>query len=794
MKIIRKIALTELQALFYSPIAWLILIVFTFQASMTFTDLYGGYVRNQEMNRSVGNLTFYIFGGVAGLFTVVQGYLYLYVPLLTMGLMSRELSSGSIKLLYSSPVKNSQIILGKYLSMMVYGLVLIAILFVYALWACVIIESVDFPLILSGLLGLYLLICAYAAIGLLMSSLTSYQVVAAICTLAVLTVLNFVSRFGQSIDFVREITYWLSISGRASEFINGLICSEDVLYFIIVSVLFLTLSILRLKAIRQKTRWQESITKYISVFLLAMLLGYITSRPAFMGFYDATHTKQRTLTESSQKIIKQLKGGLKMTVYVNALDGNIWSGLPSSRKWDIERFSQYIRFKPEMDIKYVYYYTNPGGGALERRYPGLTDSQMVGKISKAADVDSMMFMPPEEINKIIDLSSEGYRFVRLLERDNGQKTFLRMFDDAIGYPSETEISAALKRLVMDLPRVGFLSGHGERDYNNDGDRGYYRFSQDKPFRYALINQGFDFEEVTLSANIPSNINILVIADMRHSLTVEEQARLDAYVARGGNLLIIGEPRRQEVMNPLVAPFGVQFMPGQLVKRVGAVKETKEESGAVYIPEGTTYFPEQQRASGDNFQADLIISNVTKEGGELSYIFERIRNREQVITMPGCVGLAYEENPEFQITPLLVSDTLDSWNELETTNFIDDTVRINPAIGEEARSYPTGLALSRLVKGKEQKIVILGDADCLSNAEMSRRRTRIMAANYNMIMAAFFWMSDNEVPIDVRRPIPPDNKLHTTGDGVKVGKWILTGIFPLLLIAGCLFIWLRRRGR
>ena len=74
-----------------------------------------------------------VFAGWRGMFTAMQQYLYLYIPLLTMGLMSRELNSGSIKLLYSSPVTNTQIILGKYLSMMIYNLVLPSILYLLPL-------------------------------------------------------------------------------------------------------------------------------------------------------------------------------------------------------------------------------------------------------------------------------------------------------------------------------------------------------------------------------------------------------------------------------------------------------------------------------------------------------------------------------------------------------------------------------------------------------------------------------------------------------------------------------------
>ena len=108
--------------------------------------------------------------------------------------------------------------------MVIYGLVLIGILCVMIIFNLFTIENMDYGLVFTGLLGIYLLICAYAAIGLFMSCLTSYQVVAAIGTLALLAALNFVGGMWQGIDLIRDITYWLSISGRADELIAGLIC------------------------------------------------------------------------------------------------------------------------------------------------------------------------------------------------------------------------------------------------------------------------------------------------------------------------------------------------------------------------------------------------------------------------------------------------------------------------------------------------------------------------------------------------------------------------------------------
>ena len=125
---IRNIARTELQMLFYSPIAWLILIVFAIQSGVLFSEQFSRLVNNQAMGYGITGSSLRIFASWNGVFTSIQGYLYYYIPLLTMGLVSRELSSGSIKLLYSSPITNIQIIVGKFVSIMVYGAIIMGIL------------------------------------------------------------------------------------------------------------------------------------------------------------------------------------------------------------------------------------------------------------------------------------------------------------------------------------------------------------------------------------------------------------------------------------------------------------------------------------------------------------------------------------------------------------------------------------------------------------------------------------------------------------------------------------------
>lgn len=770
MKQALRIARTELQLLFYSPIAWLILIVFTIQASIVFTGALEGLVNIKELGYKLNGITLDLYTDPwRGFYSMLLGYLYFYIPLLTMGMMSRELSSGSIKLLYSSPISDAQIIFGKFMSIAAYALLMTGIVFLFTLYGVFVVDKFDFSATLTGLLGIFLLICAYGSVGLFMSSLTSYQVVAAMGTFAIFAVLNYTNQLWQDVPFVRDIMFWLSISGRTNEFIGGIISSEDAIYFITVIGLFLGLSIFRFRAIRQKTRPSVSLGRYMLVIGSAVVIGYVSSRPALMYFYDATRTKLRTLTKASRDIVSKAKGGLTITTYANALDEDrmLWMGMPRAELDDMRRFREYLRFKPEIKMNYVRYYAKGNNEqSLNQRYPDLNDKRRMGKIAQTYGVDSALFLPINQLGNIKEtLAGEHFRYVKVFKRDNGQQSVLRVFDDPMLFPSEAEISAAIKRLVTTLPKVGFVEGHGERDCIKEGDRDYNKFAKENTFRYSLINQGFDFEQLSLDRELPAYVSILVIADVKTALPELHMQHLKQYIDRGGNLLIAAEPKRQGTMDTITTLFGVHMMEGRLVK------------------------PNKE------YQADLLFTHPTKQAGDLAGAFHFIQKNKQVVVMPSTVGLQYSAAAAngFTATPLLVTDSAGAWNELETVDFVDDSAVFNHAAGEtEAINTATAVALSRKVGEKEQKVIILGDADCISNGELSRSRKDIMSGNFMLIVGAFNWLSNYDAPVDVTRPPFTDNDIRIGKTGFRVTKIAFTGILPGVMLISYLVIWLRRR--
>ena len=758
INMIWTIAKTELQTLFYSPIAWLVLVVVAIQVGMGFVGEFGRILEYQDTGYNNTGFSLRLFGE-QGIFRALKGNMYLYIPLLTMGLISRELSNGSIKLLYAAPVNNVQIVLGKYFGILIFDLLLICIPVLYVIFGACTIENFELGAVLAGLLGLFLLICTYSAVGLFMSTISSYQIVVVICTVTLLGVLQAVGTMWQDIEFIQELTYWLSMSNRTTELFRGLICSEDVLYFVLVSSFFVVLTILRLQAVRQKMNWGLAWIRYVGVFVITLLLGFLTTRPWFMSFYDATHTKSNTLTPVSQEILSKLDGGLTITAYNNILDSkNNSLTVPSFKTFDKYRFKQYWRFKPEIKLKYVYYYDQVG---MDVNAPKIAASELREQMIQAAKywkMDTNVFLRPEEIRQKENLSAEGNYFLRVIKRENGQKTVLRTFDDNFSIPSEKEISAALLRLAAKVPKVALLQGHGGRDYQNPGERGYSRFSGDIRCRDALINNGFDVTGVGLDRSIPEDVDILIISDLKSSLEAGEMENLKRYIESGKNLVVLGDVKRQEVMNPIVELFGVTFLPGQLVK------------------------------TNSYATADLIVARARDDiRSSAPFFYPRMQ-----VVLPGCVPLSYVSDKGYKVMPLFTCDS--SWNELTTTNFIDDTVRCDESKGEKIQNYPAVLALSRQVDGKEQKILVLGDADCISNGELERWRTNIFSKNSWFVTSMFQWLSDGRAPLDVSRPRYQDDRILLAMDNLPLFKILFQWVIPGILLLAGLFIWIRRRGK
>lgn len=756
--------------MFYSPIAWFLMIVFFVQCALAYTYHLGSNARTQELGgiglEYMTQLTERIFGAREGLFSSVMEKLYLYIPLLTMGLISREINGGTMKLLYSSPVRVRDIIFGKFLAMMIFSLMLVCIVGIFLVAGEFQIVSADTGMLFTAALGFYLLLCAYSAIGLFMSCLTTYQVVAAVATFIMIGILSYIGRLWQGIDFIRDLTYFLSLTGRTEKMLFGLLTTKDVLYFVIIIYIFLGLSIYKLKSGRESKPALVKIGRYVFILVSALLVGYVSSRPSLVGYWDVTRGKSRTLTTATQKIIKELGDEpIEVTTYVNLLENHYYYGLPESRNYDLARWEPYMRFKSNIDLKYVYYYDSAYLDTWTfkmKENEGKTLKQLADANAKNVDLKLSMFKTPEEIHKIIDLKPEYNRFVMHLKYKD-RSTFLRIYDDNMVFPSETETSAAFKRLLAaKLPKIAFLTGDLERNIGKTGNREYKIITTMTTYRYALVNQGFNVDTVSLTTqDIPADISTLVIADPRSALSPETVTKIQSYIDKGGNILIAGEPGKQAILNPLLQKLGVQLMDGAIVQK------------------------------SKDFSPDLVLPNISAWASTFTKPLAKQYKDSLPVSMSGATGLTYTDTSGFEVKPLLMTNG-ESWIKKDKLVVDSADIVFSAANGDVMKSVPTAISLTRKINGKEQRIIVTGDADFISNAEL--QRFNIKNANFIFNTALFSWLAYNEFPIDTSRPDALDTRVKVTPDQVDVFKIIFVWIMPALLLAVGTVLLIRRKRK
>ena len=233
MNNILAIAHKELKAYFASPIAYVVIGLFALIFGWFFYVPLSFFNR-QSMQMSMG------MGGtmninqmlVAPVLSNVSVILLFVLPMVTMRTYSEEKRSGTIELLLTSPVTDTQIILGKFLgAMSLYAAMLavtaihLGLLFLYG--------NPEWKPILTGYLGLLLMGGCFIALGLLISSLTRNQIVAGMITFAVFLMLWVINWIGSFVGpTAQAVLAHLSITDHFDDFQRGIIDTKHLVYYL----------------------------------------------------------------------------------------------------------------------------------------------------------------------------------------------------------------------------------------------------------------------------------------------------------------------------------------------------------------------------------------------------------------------------------------------------------------------------------------------------------------------------------------------------------------------------------
>ncbi len=228
------IAKREFRSYFDSPLAYVVICVSFLLLGVFFFMYRGGFWQVDQA--TLQNMFEYVPWGLS----------VLVIPVVTMRLLAEEKHAGTLEMLITLPVKDSDVILGKYLGAL--GLVLVVVLatLLYPLimfkwpWD---LGALDMGPVLSGYLGLILFSAAATAIGLLISALTDSQAIAFFITFPVLLGLLLIGTFaGTMSGWYGDVLSYVSFQSRLEGFTRGLIDTRAVVYFLSVTGLALVVA------------------------------------------------------------------------------------------------------------------------------------------------------------------------------------------------------------------------------------------------------------------------------------------------------------------------------------------------------------------------------------------------------------------------------------------------------------------------------------------------------------------------------------------------------------------------
>jgi ABC-2 type transport system permease protein len=242
---ILTIAMRELKNLFLSPLAWAILAVLQLIMAYLFLSQLDTFMTLQPRLAGIEGAPGVTDIVVAPVMQTV-GFLLLFIaPALTMRVFSDEKRNRTLTLLLSAPVSMTEIVLGKFLGMALFFVLLLLMLTAMplSLYAG---TTLDAGKLAAGLLGLALLLSAFAAVGVFMSSLTEQPVIAAISTFGLLLLLWIIDWSGNAREQVTGLFHYLSLQTHLESFLKGIFSTEDLLYYLLLIGMFLILSIRRL--------------------------------------------------------------------------------------------------------------------------------------------------------------------------------------------------------------------------------------------------------------------------------------------------------------------------------------------------------------------------------------------------------------------------------------------------------------------------------------------------------------------------------------------------------------------
>jgi ABC-2 type transport system permease protein len=466
----------------------------------------------------------YGYAGLDSLFSTAP-YLFMFlVPAITMRSLAEERREGTFELLLTRPLTDIQIVLGKYFAgvlVVLFALVptLVYYFSVYTLGTPQ--GNIDTGAVTGSYIGLFLLGAAFAAIGLFASSVTKNQVIA--FTIAVFLCFFFYSGFDSLSGLLSLQNLGISGLGITQHYQSvsrGVLDTRDLAYFLILSTLFLWLTLFVLHR-QLKKKFINS--TFLSVLGLIIVFG-VFSNWAFIRF-DFTKEKRFTISNISRRVMDGLQQPVKVTVY---LQGDNFPGgmkrLQTSVKDMLTDLQAYSNQKLQFE------FTDPLKGlSQDQQKQAFEDLQ-----SRGIEAQNLSVKTDDGVSQKIIFPFAQVTYgdksipVKLLQsQSNMNLSPDEVLNNSIQNLEYAFTSAIKKVTTGGKQRIGFTEGHKELTDLQLNDA------------MQSLADGYMVGRVNLST-IPFDslrkLSLLIIPKPSAPFTEVEKFKIDQYLMRGGRVL------------------------------------------------------------------------------------------------------------------------------------------------------------------------------------------------------------------------------------------------------------------
>ncbi len=496
-------------------------------------------------------VTLFFVGLYFFVFNMLQGYPYfsyalssvvilflISVPVLSMRILAEEKRSKTDQMILTAPVTVGGIVMGKFLALLTIFAIPVAIISFYPLVMSSF-GSVPMTETYLAILGFFLYGMMCIAIGVLISSLTESQVIAAVLTFLVLflaymmnSICGLISDTG---NLLTMILGCLDMSTPFSNLLNGTLDVQSVVYFVSMSVLALFLTVQSIQKRRYSMSVKNlSISAYstgmigILVVIIAVINIVLGELPATWVSIDLTGQKLYSITEQTKDYLKTVDE--EVTIYVIVAEDSKDTTLDQTLR-HYEDGSEYIT------VEYVDPNVNP------RFHTQYTDSSI--------SLNSVIVVSDKR-SKVINYS-DIYETSYEYDSYTGGYT-----STTSGYDGEGQVTSAIDYVLSDnMPKVYMTEGHGE-----------YTFST--TFTTALNKENVEYEVVNLLnyEAIPEDAQCLIINAPVSDFSADDAQKVIDYLNRGGNVVLVVGYTEEETPNfdKITAYAGLTVVEGMVVEQ------------------------------------------------------------------------------------------------------------------------------------------------------------------------------------------------------------------------------------